>query len=173
MKQNRVANPYADPADLAGVMSWEDIEARLIEAARVFRDHTGGAAWAGDAPWHLTLGTITEQDHRESAERRHRDNIVNKLNNGELIETPIVRLKATREMVTRAEAAMGWLMLLRRDEDRRLVCIVIAQLAGGARQVGWRAVLAAMGLAHGIDGLRKRYERAIGLMCVLVNARKL
>ena len=159
------ANPYLDPADLAGVMSWEDIEARLIEAARVFRDHKGGAAWAGDAPWHLTRDAVSVADYW--SER------LGLLALGEKVDPPVARRAIDREAVARADAAMGWLMLLRRDEDRRLVCIVIAQLAGGARQVGWRAVLAAMGLAHGIDGLRKRYERAIGLMCVLVNARKL
>ena len=159
------ANPYADPADLAGVISWEDIEARLIEAARVFRDHKGGAAWAGDAPWHLTRDGVSVADYW--SER------LGMLALGEKVDPPVARRAIDRDAVTRADEAATWLMLLRSGEDRRLVCMVITQLAGGARQVGWRAVLAAMGLPHGIDGLRKRYERAIGLICTAVNARKL
>lgn len=159
-------NPYIDQAELAGLMSWHDVEARLIEAARVFRDHRGEpSAWAGDAPWYLTRDGSALADYW--AER------LGRLALGERVDPPMGRRSVDRDAITRGEAAMGWLKLIDAEADRRLVCLVIAQLAGGARQVSWRRCLARMGLERGAGGLRKRYSRAIEAMCVRINLRKL
>lgn len=74
----------------------------------------------------------------------------------------------TRRDVAEMEEAFGWTDILA-AEDRRLVGMVIADLARGARQVAWRGMLRRMGLAHGAEGLRKRYGRAIEAICVVRN----
>lgn len=71
----------------------------------------------------------------------------------------------TRLDVAEMEEAFGWTSVLS-GEDRRLVAIVIAQLARGRREVSWPRVLRSLGEKRGTDGLRMRYGRAITAMCV-------
>ena len=71
----------------------------------------------------------------------------------------------TRAEVTEMEEAFGWVAALSPD-DRRLVGLVIVQLARGRREVSWVALLKQLGLGRGADGLRKRYGRAIHSIAV-------
>ena len=74
----------------------------------------------------------------------------------------------TRAEVAEMEEAFGWLDAVAGD-DRRLIGLVLSRLARGDRQVPWMALRSKMGLRFGADGLRKRYERAMGKVCVAAN----
>ncbi len=76
---------------------------------------------------------------------------------------------ATRHEIAEMEVALGWMRFVV-DRDRRLVGLAIRQLARGAREVQWRALLAPMGLKLGADGLRMRYGRALAAIAAGINA---
>lgn len=74
----------------------------------------------------------------------------------------------TRAEVAEMEEAFGWLSSVP-PEDRRLVAVVITQLARGKREVPWLKLVRSMGQGHGADGLRMRYGRAIAMMAAARN----
>ncbi len=74
----------------------------------------------------------------------------------------------TRIEVGEMEEAFGWTDMLALD-DRKLVGMVVTELAKGQREVKWRRLLVRMGLQRGAEGLRKRYGRAINAICVAKN----
>ena len=74
----------------------------------------------------------------------------------------------TRRDTAEMEEAFGWVDRLDAG-DRKLVGIVIAQLARGQREVRWRHLLRPMGLKRGADGLRMRYSRAIASIAEALN----
>lgn len=114
----------------AAMMTADDVEARLIEAVRVFDrlEAAGGAGWATDGPWWLSL--------RAS----HREAVVNALELGEAVETAIFSPRPDRDMVTRAEEAFNWLMAL--DEPARLLVLAgVRALALGHSRVPWTRLL--------------------------------
>jgi hypothetical protein len=74
----------------------------------------------------------------------------------------------TRAEVAEAEEALGWLDAVPTD-DRKLIGLAIVALASGAKQVPWSRLLRPMGKKRGVDGLRRRYERALGAVCRRVN----
>ena len=142
-------------------MTNEDVEARLIEAVRVFDrlEAAGGAGWAKDGPWWLSLRAT------------HREAVVSALELGEALETVIFSPRPDRDMVLRAEEAFEWLMVL--DEAARLLVLVaVRSLAVGHARVPWVRLLiqpdlwrdpAARGVATA-GGLALRYRRALGEM---------
>ncbi|WP_430636399.1 hypothetical protein [Sphingomonas hankookensis] len=75
---------------------------------------------------------------------------------------------ATQADADAMEEAFGWLTAVA-DDDRRLVALAIGCLVRGDKQVPWLRLLRPMGLAHGADGLRKRYARAVGKVCQRAN----
>lgn len=164
MKRGFEVNPYLDPAEVLAGLSWADVEARLVEAARVLRDHRGEpAAWAGDAPWHLTRSAMTVADYW--AERLGLAAL------GEVALPERSRPPVDRDTIGRAEEAAGWLLLIGAEGDRRLVCLAIEHLAQGAARVPWRRLLRRMGLEYGAEGLRKRYSRALTGICRALEVR--
>ena len=70
----------------------------------------------------------------------------------------------TRREIAEMDEAFSWLDAIVPD-DRKLVGLVIVQLARGQREVSWLKLLGRMGLERGADGLRKRYGRAITSIC--------
>jgi len=75
---------------------------------------------------------------------------------------------ATRADIAEMEEAFGWLDHVD-PADRKLIGLAISRLAGGAAQIPWLKLLRPMGLARGAEGLRKRYERAMGAMVRRIN----
>lgn len=74
----------------------------------------------------------------------------------------------TRLEVAEMEEAFGWADRLS-AEDRRLVGVVVAQLARGKRQISWQAVARSFGMNRGADGFRMRYGRAIARIAGALN----
>ena len=74
----------------------------------------------------------------------------------------------TRIDIAEMEEAFGWLDAIAPD-DRKLIGLAIRELARGKREVSWRRLKAAMGIAQGSDGLRMRYGRAITAICIARN----
>lgn len=71
----------------------------------------------------------------------------------------------TRVEIAEMEEAFAWVAALPED-DRRIVGLVVAQLARGRREVSWAKLLRRMGRTRGADGLRKQYGRAINAIAV-------
>lgn len=74
----------------------------------------------------------------------------------------------TRRDVAEMDEAFGWVDAIAPD-DRKVVGLVVVQLARGAREVPWTYLLKQMGLKHGVHGLRKRYGRAIADIAARLN----
>ncbi|WP_246848039.1 hypothetical protein [Sphingomonas beigongshangi] len=108
-----------------------------------------------DGPWHLIMPDAADYDGGRGAAEQRAD--------------AVLRTAAlTRSEVTEMEEAFGWVEMLT-PNDRKLVALVIRQLARGGRQVAWRDLLRPMGLQRGADGLRMRYGRAINAICFAKN----
>lgn len=74
----------------------------------------------------------------------------------------------TRAEIDEMEDAFGWMGHVPAD-DRRLVAMVITQLARGQREVSWIKMVRKMGGARGADGMRMRYGRAIAAIAAAKN----
>lgn len=71
-------------------------------------------------------------------------------------------LPLSRAEIARREEAVDWLVRWCPERDRRLVMLALGYKARGGR-VPWRGLLARIGQDKpGADGLRMRYERAVG-----------
>jgi len=82
---------------------------------------------------------------------------------------PLRPASLTRAEVARMETAFGWLDVVA-PADRKLIGLVLRQLASEATRADWRALLDPMGVSHGSDGLRKRYGRSMHKVCMRANA---
>ncbi len=141
-----------------GLLSFDEVEARLVEAVRVawrMPDREAGwqrvkSAW----PDILREAAAGDYDARGGA-----------LSSSDV---PLRTSAATRGEVAAMEEAFGWLKVVA-DDDRRLVALAIGRLARGDSQVPWLALRRPMGLTLGAGGLRKRYSRAIGRVCQCAN----
>jgi hypothetical protein len=146
-------------------MTADDVEARLIEAVRVWRRLEGGKAraWAGDAPWHLSL-------RREGA-----DYWVQRLG---LIELGLSVAQAVRDprpdaaMIGRATEAGEWLALIA-EADRALVLAGVTPLAVGHGRVPWTRLLETrdtwsdatmLALPRSAYRLSVRYKKAVAAL---------
>lgn len=131
--------------------SRDTVEARLIEALRVFdRLAGGGKAWASDGPWHLSRLLPSEAFARD----------VEHLAMGEAIERLVRAPRPDRDMITRAEESTAWLVLIA-ERDRKLVQLVIRYLANGWSRVPWLKLREPLGITLGAGGLARRYDQAI------------
>lgn len=143
--------------------SVHEVEAMLVEAWHLWRRSPGVGRWpfAGDAPWHLMVRDVIAGDY----DARGGDG-----------EAPAPK----RAGLTRAEVAIrdevsAWLALVS-ARDAPLVCAVIRQMASkGASQPDFMALRsrfrnARTGGMLGSDGLRKRYDRALGAICRRVSS---
>ncbi len=142
----------------SGLLSFAEVEERLVEAIRVtWRAPDRERAW-------LTVRAYWPDIHRHTAlgdyDERGGDGVSS--------DVKLRPAALTRAEVADAEEALGWLDAVP-VEDRKLIGLAIVALAGGARQVPWSRLLRPMGKARGVDGLRRRYERALGAVCRRVN----
>lgn len=148
----------------AGALTPQEIEARLIQAVRVFRDPRGGKRIASDGPWHLTrhegLGGYWMERLGLAAL-------------GEPVDVPLRTPLPSGAQITLAEEAMGWLVLIPETagggagracySPRRIVCDVIGQLAAGRARPDWRALCDPSRAAEPADRSREgmRYRAAL------------
>jgi hypothetical protein len=132
--------------ELQGYWSFEDVEERLVEAALLWHRSPGGGKWpfAGDAPWHLADRELYGPDVDKDA--------------------PIRPLPLIRAEVARRDEASAWLVYVP-ERDRRLVCLAVVDKAKHGR-TSWTRLKKALGVRFGVDGLRRRYERAITAIAV-------
>ena len=148
-----------------GLMDWQDVEGRLVEAARVFAERGGiSRRWAADAPWHLTVDHRTELDSR--------DRQVGAIELGEVLDKPVPRIRDTREQITRAEQAGEWLAFVP-ERDRKLVLAAVTALERGARRIPWVQIvrhLRQTGSLPSARGVAMRYKRALTVIAERVNA---
>lgn len=147
-----------DPSAVGSLLSFAEVEARLVEAVRVsWRLPDREAGWHRvQSAWPEILREVSAGDYDARG--------------GDLSSSD-VRLRtaaATRGEVVEMEQAFGWLTAVA-DDDRRLVALAIGCLARGDKQVPWLRLRKPMGVARGADGLRMRYERAIGKACRRAN----
>jgi hypothetical protein len=154
------------------------VEERLVEAMLLWKRSPGGGlgpssgtGYASDAPWQMltravraSAGDVRGMDFArmlladdEEETRRWQGR-----------ERP---LPLTRDDVARRDEASEWLRLVA-EKDRRLVVLALLSLASGAKRVPWMRLKAAIGVQFGADGLRMRYERALGRVAKGLNARK-
>lgn len=124
------------------IVTFADVEARLVEALRCWRRMPGGGRWpfAADGPWHLIRKEWADWDARDPA--------------------PLRRLPLRRDEIAAMEEATEWLRLVP-DRDRRIVVLALLQLAAGRRQVSWSEVKRRLGVGIGARGVGMRYRRAI------------
>ena len=148
--QSSSAGRFHSDTSMAGSMSFDDVQDRLVEAMLTcwrYPDRERGwqalrsawpeisrDVWAGDYDARGGDGTSADVALRPASQ--------------------------TRAEIAEMEEAFGWLDAIAPD-DRKLVGLVIAALARGKREVPWQQLLTRMGLPRGSDGLRKRYGRAI------------
>jgi hypothetical protein len=87
-------------------------------------------------------------------------------------EAPRVRGLTRREMAE-MEEALGWIDHVPAGDTRQIVAAALIQLARGESRVRWTEVFKAMEKrgVHGFtnDGMRKRYGRALTMICQRLN----
>ena len=139
--------------------TFESVRDALVEAADLWRRSPGGvgAAWATDGPWRQMLREESKGDY----DARGGD--------GTSSDVPLRPRPLTAAEVTKRDRISEWLLLVERAEDRRLVILAVAQLARGRARVSWRKLKQQTGVPFGEDGLRRRFERAIGAIAVALN----
>jgi len=140
-----------------------DIEARLVEAIRVFDAlQGGGRAWASDGPWYLSRLTNAEAWARD----------VEHLALGEALDRVVRAPRPDRDMIDRAEEATGWLHHVV-ECDRRLVLLVVQSFAAGRARAPWSKIMRMMGLKRGRFGLARRYAKAMNDLARTLNRQAL
>jgi len=150
-----VADPREDRA-LGALLSFADIEERLVQAMLVcWRNPDRERAW-------MRQRSAWPEVSREAGDYDARG--------GEHSSSDVALRPAslTRIEVAEMEEAFGWLDGVD-PLDRKLIGLVITALARGASQVPWMKLRGPMGVTRGADGLRRRYERAMGEVCRGVN----
>lgn len=135
------------------LLSFADVEERLVEAMRLcWQDEGGVWPFASDGPWNLIRKEWWDWDARDAK--------------------ALPRMPMSRVQMARRDEAVGWLALVR-EADRRLVVLAVRELAKGKAAVPWRDLLAPMGKSRGADGLRMRYGRAMTALVRRVNGGRL
>lgn len=140
-------------------LSWtfDTVEDRLIEAAACWRRAPGGQRkqiMATDGPWHLIVADAGDYDAR----------------GGDGVSSDVVLRPASlsRAEVGRMEEATRWVELYVGESDRRIVWMALFHKADG-RTPDWRWIMGQVGLRRGVDGVRMRYNRAVGAIAKAVD----
>lgn len=150
-----------------GLLSFDEVEARLIEAMRVFRwGMRQGAAFATDGPWSQMKLDWSERWAHSG------EDVDGKGGNADRIAAQALRSpRPDRTMISRAEEAGGWLVLCATDADRIVVVRALAQLAEGRSRIDWGKVVVGDPTAPGLrDRDRMRYSRSLTRITRGVNA---
>jgi hypothetical protein len=148
-------------AEASALMSFADVEERLVEAMLVMRRLSDReAGWLRvKASW---PDIVREHEAGDYDARGYL---------GNSSDIPLKPLPATRRDIAEMEEAFAW-VLAAKERDRRLIALAIGALARGEKRVPWGRLLRPMGLKLGQHGLRKRYERAMHLVVKAANAQK-
>lgn len=153
----------------SGFWTFEEVQARLVEAVHLWRRSPGEARWpfATDAPWHLMTRAT-----RADAGRVKGMDLQRVLNEDDEQETKQwqgrERPRAlTREEIARRDQASEWLALVE-EADRRILVLALYDLAAG-RRVSWMAMRGQVGVTLGAGGLARRYSQAITRITTRLN----
>jgi hypothetical protein len=143
-----------------GFATFDDVQERLVEAMiTCWRTPDRERGWLRvKSTWPEALRELSIGDY----DARGGD--------GSSSDVELRSASQTRAEIAEMEEAFGWLNAVS-QEDRRLVAIVITELARGKREVSWVRLLKRMGQEHGAEGLRKRYGRAIAAIAALRNGK--
>lgn len=132
----------------------------LVEAAELWRRTPGEGRWpfAGDGPWHLMSrdGAAGDYDARGGFDT----------SSGVAVRP----LPLGTEECDRRDEVSEWLRFIPEAADRRLVAVCCSFYASGSKQLPWSKIMRVLGVQRGKDGLRKRFERAIGAIATGLNA---
>lgn len=143
----------------AGLIDADEVEARLVEAWRTYRRLDGrGDPFAKDGPWReMTLGFAERYNAHQDA-----------VDMGDMVERVLQSPRPDRDMIGRAQAAVGWLALIPDDGKRKLVNLATQEmeLRGG---VDWRRMLRKVGRLRGAEGLRVEYRQALHAIAFRLN----
>jgi len=137
--------------------TFEAVEDRLIEAMGVLlRSSDRELGWLHVGS--MSLWRQTKSDMTEAAAD----------------DRPIVTCALTRAEVERADEAMGWVLrTVPSGDTRRILGLALTrQVTRGKERTLWPWVWSAMGgkgSGWTTDGLRKRYDRAIGSICARIS----
>lgn len=147
--------------DIDAVEWWtfDLVREALVEAAELWRRTPGEGRWpfAADGPYHLMSrdGAAGDYDARGGF--------------GSSSDVTVRPLPLGTEECDRRDVVSEWLRFINKDEDRRLVGICCVHYATGRKQLPWDRIMREMGVNHGKDGLRKRFDRAIGAIAEGLN----
>jgi hypothetical protein len=144
----------------AGFWTWQAVQDRMAEAMRHW--------WRSpDADARFSLGGRISSVWRQCVD----DQLALIERHGVESEAPRP-LPLSRADMARMVEASEWLAYVR-EEDRRLVTMVLVYLARGETKVPWLKLKRRLGVEYGADGLRKRYSRAITAVANVLNGGKL
>ena len=151
----------ADPRLAHGrgeLLSFADIEERLVQAMLIYwRNPDRERGWQQlRSGWPDVLREVSAGDYDARGGDQSSSDVA------------IRPAALTRLEVAEATEAFDWLDIID-PKDRKLIGLAIAALARGAKQIPWMHLRKPMGVTRGADGLRKRYERALGEVCRSVN----
>lgn len=144
-----------DASGAGRLLSFDDVQDRLVEAIDVRLRSQGSGYWpfASDGPWHLI--------------QRDWEQLVNDALQGR--DAPLRRRAPSRAELAAMRVRLEWLMLVAKDDDRRLLVVALTKLARGHAQVPWRALVEDRPRWRAPDALRMRYGRALSALTMRVN----
>lgn len=154
----RVGSP--EPEELPAWWDFDLVREQLADAAELWwrSPGDGQSPYATDGPWHLLLRETRAGDY----DARGGD--------GSSSDVVIRPLPLTTREVAKRDRISEWLAHVEKPEDRKLIVVASGYLARGSKRVPWRKVKHQLGVKFGEDGLRRRYERAIGAIAKALNA---
>lgn len=154
--EHAAGGDFSNAARLRGVMlSFEEVQAALVEAIEVRLRQQGSGYWpfAKDGPW-----ALIQRDWVQLVE----DALAGR-------EVSIPKGKPSRAELAMMQVRLEWLMLVPKDDDRRLVVKAITMLARNWMLVPWGKLVEPKARWRTGDGLRMRYGRAMADLTRRVN----
>jgi len=150
---------HAEPVELPEWWTFDLVRDALVEVADLWWRSPGGrgAQYASDGPWRQML----REDRAGDWDARGVD--------GRSSDVPITPLPLSKREVELRDRVSEWLQLVDDPADRRLIVAAVSHLARGKARVPWRRIKHQMGVPFGEDGLRRRYERALGAIAKSLN----
>ncbi len=160
MEADAVSTPF--PVEAAGLPSpawtFDMVEDRLVEAIiTCWRTPDRERGWQQvRSNWPEAMRELAAGDYDARG------------GNGTSSDVTLRMASQTRAEIDEMDEAFGWMGHVPAD-DRRLVAMVITQLARGQREVSWIKMVRKMGGTRGADGMRMRYGRAIAAIAAAKN----
>jgi hypothetical protein len=156
--QHRSSQPLPKPCSRLPIWSFDAVQERLVEAITYLWRVPGRVG-----PGELRASSFWQRVQLERSDWGM---------NVSADEAPRVRGLTRREMAE-MEEALGWVDHVPAGETRQIVALALIQLARGESRVRWTEVFKAMERrgVHGFtsDGMRKRYGRALAMICQRLN----